>query len=651
MSTNNMSIKLKLITGICLVLAMMVLVGAIAYIKSSQYSELAEMTQFMIEKEVDHFKWSAAVKDLFIDNGEQLKVETDCHKCGLGKWYYAFIKSDEFRKLPDQQQRQLLAIEEPHKRLHETAITIGAAYKQRHQGLERQLQLRLIDHYKWATTVSEQLLANSAITVQTDPQKCGFGQWLGSSDCKKIRAEWSEFDRLITELLPHHEAIHESVIDINQAANNTRKIQIFNTVTLPELGLVDNIFSRIIELEIQNENAFEKAAEIVRTETEPALTAVLEVFNVALSGLQAEARQANRSMYTGIIVSLLVSVCLAMLINTLLIRATINPIEKLIVMIRDIAEGEGDLTRRLEINSRDELGVLSKWFNVFVEKVHNIVKQVRESAAQVASASQEISASSEQLASGAEEQQSQTSEVATSVEEMAATIMESSNNSNRALDSARQAAQDADQGGSVVQQTIAGMGRISTAVRTSAAKIEELGQHSEAIGKIVSVIDDIADQTNLLALNANIEAARAGEQGRGFAVVADEVRVLAERTTKATAEIAEMIKGIQSGTHNAVQAMNEGIEEVDQGVDLVGKAGQSLEQIIAVVNLVQEAINQIAVSAEEQSAGAEEISANVEGISTVTKQSANSAQQVASAAEQLSRETETLNTLVNQFKI
>ncbi len=184
------------------------------------------------------------------------------------------------------------------------------------------------------------------------------------------------------------------------------------------------------------------------------------------------------------------------------------------------------------------------------------------------------------------------------------------------------------------------MGRISDSVRSSASKIKDRGHRSDEIGKIINVIDDIADQTNLLALNANIEAAHAGDQGRGFAVVADEVRVLAERTTKATAEIAEMIKGIQVGTNDAVATMNEGIKLVDEGVDLAENAGKSLDEII-----------QVAVTSQEQSSGAEQISANVEGISTVFRQSAMTAQQVATAAQQLNTEVTSLTTLVGRFKL
>ena len=195
------------------------------------------------------------------------------------------------------------------------------------------------------------------------------------------------------------------------------------------------------------------------------------------------------------------------------------------------------------------------------------------------------------------------------------------------------------------------MNRIAEAVHNSSYTIQALGANSNQIGEIIAVIDDIADQTNLLALNAAIEAARAGEQGRGFAVVADEVRKLAERTTKATKEIAAMIKSIQSDTSGAVASMESGTGEVERGVEMTRKAGEALKEIVNNVQHVSDMIGQIATAAEEQSAAAEQISTSIETIASVTKESAAGARQSSTACQELSRLALELQKMVGQFKL
>jgi methyl-accepting chemotaxis protein len=255
------------------------------------------------------------------------------------------------------------------------------------------------------------------------------------------------------------------------------------------------------------------------------------------------------------------------------------------------------------------------------------------------------------MAAGVQEQTSQASEVASAVEEMTKTIVENSQNASRTAETAKVARQAAEDGGNIVRSTVEGMNRIAAVVNQSAETVRTLGKSSDQIGEIIGVIDDIADQTNLLALNAAIEAARAGEQGRGFAVVADEVRKLAERTTKATKEIAGMIKNIQTETGDAVTAMEEGTKEVERGKELADQAGNSLKNIVAVSQTVGDMVLQIAAASEEQSSASEQISKNVDAISSVTSQTAQGTQQIARAADDLNHLTENLQQLLERFRL
>jgi len=334
-----------------------------------------------------------------------------------------------------------------------------------------------------------------------------------------------------------------------------------------------------------------------------------------------------------------------------LLTTIMRPVNALRSMLQDISQGEGDLTKRLDASSKDELAEISSYFNLFIEKLRGIISQVASTAVQVASASNQLQSTSEQIATGAEEVASQTGTVATASEEMSATSSDIAHNCLNAADNSNRASETARSGADVVRQTIVGMERIAARVKSAATTVESLGARSDQIGEIVGTIEDIADQTNLLALNAAIEAARAGEQGRGFAVVADEVRALAERTTRATREIGEMIKAIQNETKGAVAAMDEGVAEVERGTESSVQSGNALEMILNQINDVTMQVNQIATAAEEQTATTSEITSNISQITEVVHATARGASDTASASADLSRQAEELQRLVGQFKL
>jgi len=269
----------------------------------------------------------------------------------------------------------------------------------------------------------------------------------------------------------------------------------------------------------------------------------------------------------------------------LIARKIVAPIADAVNRLEEISLGEGDLTKKLSKRQNDEVGQLADGFNMFVETLRNIIHDVKDSAAEVATLSTQIAASAEEMSAAVGEVARQTTQVATSAEH---------------------SGKLAEHGRSVVQQTVAGMDQINTTVTASVESVAQLGARGDQIGRVISVINDIADQTNLLALNAAIEAARAGEHGRGFAVVADEVRKLAERTTRATEEIGGSIAAIQTDTQNAVQQMNQGQAQVQRGVALAATAGESMTEIADGAGQVSSMIMAISAAAEEAGAGARE---------------------------------------------
>jgi methyl-accepting chemotaxis protein len=345
----------------------------------------------------------------------------------------------------------------------------------------------------------------------------------------------------------------------------------------------------------------------------------------------------------------LIVFALGILAIAMVTRMIVRQIHQILGAMEQFADG--DLTVHLDTNRSDEIGQLSQGVNRAVGQVNTMMKEVLDAVSMTNEASNQIGVSTEELAAGAQQQTAQISEVASAVEEMTKTIIENSKNATGTSETARQARAAAESGGKIVEDTVTGMKRIADVVNKSAETVKILGQSSDQIGEIIGVIDDIADQTNLLALNAAIEAARAGEQGRGFSVVADEVRKLAERTTKATKEIAQMISKIQSETAGAVVSMEQGTKEVMLGIQLVDKAGSSLSDIVDISQRVTDMITQIAAASEQQSNTSETISKNVDAINNVINESASGTQQIARSAEDLNRLTANLQKLVEKFKL
>ncbi|OGU14530.1 MAG: hypothetical protein A2076_01540 [Geobacteraceae bacterium GWC2_53_11] len=311
---------------------------------------------------------------------------------------------------------------------------------------------------------------------------------------------------------------------------------------------------------------------------------------------------------------------------------------------------DNDLTVRADVSSNDEIGYMGTRLNAMLHSLCEIVRTMNDTASQVSAASSQLSSTSVQIATGAEEVSAQAQTVGTASEQMAATSADIAHNCVLVADSAGLANTSARDGAAVVETTIIGMTRIAERVAESARTVEGLGRRSDQIGAIVETIEDIADQTNLLALNAAIEAARAGEQGRGFAVVADEVRALAERTTKATREIGDMIKAIQSETRGAVAIMEEGVREVEQGNEDATRSATALQEILVKIGDVARDVNQIATAAEEQTATTHEISNNILQMSQVVEDTARGSQESAHAASDLSRLAEELQCVVSRFR-
>lgn len=494
----------------------------------------------------------------------------------------------------------------------------------------RQLQR---DLFQTASKCRQAILAGAQKKRREDGLQRFDGIWSSvekdANDLAEISTKWplpENRERLakIRESLPQIRQMQRGVIDAAGRGGSKAVVKAGNAYADKITPVVDGVVKELGELGESEEKIVADGAQAM-TRSDAVLT-----WTLSLSAMTAIA----------------VGIFLAIFLSRRITQTTASLLEQ-----AEAIAGGNLIRAELMVHSHDELGDLTVAINKMSGHLKRTILAIMENAAQVACASEELSASATLQAQGAETQKDQTTQVATAMQEMAATVHEVSDNSHKAAEASRNAAQSARQGGEVVQEALASMRTIADSTRNVAGRIQELGKSSQQIGKIVAVIDDIADQTNLLALNAAIEAARAGQQGRGFAVVADEVRKLAERTTKATKEIAVMTESIQVETKNAVQAMELGNLEVEKGVQKTSASGAALEVIIKLADDVGDMISQIATAATEQSATTEQINDNVTHISNSAQQSSVAAEETAKACTDLSGRALDLQNIVTQFKL
>ncbi|KZY73630.1 hypothetical protein A3742_15985 [Oleiphilus sp. HI0071] len=327
-----------------------------------------------------------------------------------------------------------------------------------------------------------------------------------------------------------------------------------------------------------------------------------------------------------------------------------KPIQETASMLASIAEGDADLTQRLNTSRRDELGQLASSFNQFVEKMASLVEQISSTAASVNSVSQDVSESARKTEQGSKEQLHSVDMVATAITEMGATVKEIAQNATHTADASRDSANEANNSQETVSNTVSEIQSLDTELASASSVISELAEDIHKISSTLAVISGISEQTNLLALNAAIEAARAGEQGRGFAVVADEVRMLAKRTQESTEEINEMIGRLEHGSSNAVGAMDAGKQRCELVVQSSQQISSSLESIRSAIERISDMSFQVATATEQQSSVVDDLNQHIVSINDMANQTSHVSQQNANSCDEMSAQAERLSNLVGNFK-
>ncbi|MGD8567453.1 MAG: methyl-accepting chemotaxis protein [Gammaproteobacteria bacterium] len=365
--------------------------------------------------------------------------------------------------------------------------------------------------------------------------------------------------------------------------------------------------------------------------------------NVVENQADTTANMTSTLMFASLIIGLIIALAL--------IKGTTGPLLRITTAMRDIAQGDGDLTQRLPVNGDNELSNLAAAFNAFTSKIQDAVARVATAASELNSAANEVSMTTGKTSANIQIQTSNIEQVATAITEMAASVQEVSRNTAQTADSAKLAKEETERGNNIVSASVSAIDILKAEIQKVAEVIYDVEEESRQIGSVLDVINGISEQTNLLALNAAIEAARAGEQGRGFAVVADEVRSLSKGTSDSTSEIQKIIERLQRRTKDAVTASDEVSRQSADTVNHVQKAATALQSIADAVNTINNMAVLIAAATHEQSTTADDINKKIVDTNRFAEESAVAAEQTAAASTDLAKLAADLQQTVDQFKV